>query len=619
MPEITMEILCFAILFLLGFLAAQNKTGRKDRPLYTVYVRLFGIGLINILCETLASIMTANREHFSPITAIIIMEGFIISLAVLAYFAYLFVRELINSDIPELKKIGKWANYPPLFILGVIVLIPIFSVRIIGTRITFGKQIYLCYVLQACFELYILALLVINRKYINSKRKKILALAFVIQFAGLVAQGFNPHILVTGMGVTIMIISFYMILEDSDVRLIEQLSQEKENADKTNIRKSEFIANVSHEIRTPINAVLGMNEMILRETHENTTRQYSLDIKSAAETLHGIIDEILDMSRMETGSMEIVSVNYSLRDLIRSTINIIELKVKDKKLSFRLDVEEDIPSGYYGDEIRIRQVLSNILSNAVKYTESGFISMKISGERIDSNEENLFVEISDSGIGMKPEDVAAMFEEYTRFDITKNRNVEGTGLGMTITMQLLEMMGSKLEVSSVYGEGSTFKFALKQTIWDESPLGDIRKNMLNRQGSYLHENTFEAPSTRILMVDDNAINRKVFKGLLKDTKLQIDEAPSGQVCLDMVKKNRYRLIFMDHLMPDMDGIETFHLLKNMPDNESRDAKVIMLTANAVMGAREMYLDEGFDDFMAMPIVPSALEELIKKYIKDIVS
>ena len=613
MPQISMEIFCLIIVIFLMIMFYNSSQIDKTNPIHTLFSRMAFATFICLVFEMNASYCLDLKPAMEPRGLIVSLIVFFLSFLTVLFICFEYVKRMINLDMPSLKKIGGWTYYVVGGLLLGLLLIPLLSVRILEDHsIVFTKLIYFEYAVFVLFELFIGAIILVNYKYINMKRRKILAVTFFMQIICLAYQAYRPHIFIAGLGITMILISYYMSLESEDVKLIEELAIEKENANLANNAKSQFIANVSHEIRTPINAVLGMDEMILRETQEEKTRQYASDIKSAAQSLHGIINEILDMSKMESGKMEILPVNYNMRSLINDAISIIQMKADTKNLILETKINPEIPAGYRGDEMKIKQILNNILSNAVKYTNTGSITFRLDGERVSNNRAKLHFEIADTGIGMKKEDLEQLFVEFRRFDTEKNREVEGTGLGMSITMQLLSMMDSKLEASSEYGAGSVFSFDLEQEIWDDSALGDFRSYSARKEEKY--EKSFEAPNIKVLVVDDNAINRKVFIGLLKETKLLIDEASSGPECINMVKKNRYAIIFMDHMMPDMDGIECYHKLKLLDNNMSKDAKVIMLTANAVAGAKELYLDEGFDDFMAKPIVPEKLEEMIKKYI-----
>ena len=379
---------------------------------------------------------------------------------------------------------------------------------------------------------------------------------------------------------------------------------------QANEAKGSFLANMSHEIRTPINAVLGMDEMILRETKEKDIRGYAMDIFTAGHTLLSLINDILDFSKIESGKMEIVPVDYDLSSMINDLYNMISSRAKAKDLVFEVDVDGALPSRYYGDDVRIRQVLTNILTNAVKYTPEGHVWFRISGRR-EVDYEILHFEIEDTGIGIKEEDLPKLYEAYRRIEEGRNRHIEGTGLGMNITLQLLQLMDSRLEVESVYGEGSKFYFDLRQRITNDTPLGDFRERILQHVDNYQYTESFIAPDAKVLVVDDNSMNRKVFISLLKPTQIQITEAERGQEAVDLALEQHFDIIFMDHMMPGMDGVEAMQRIKSATDGPCADTPVFVLTANAVAGAKEEYLKAGFDGFISKPVVSERLEEAIR--------
>ena len=395
----------------------------------------------------------------------------------------------------------------------------------------------------------------------------------------------------------------------------QQLMNELEVEKKAGKAKSEFLSNMSHELRTPINAVIGLDEMILRESNDEEILTLARDIKAAGKSLLGLINDILDFSKIEAGKMDIIPVNYDLSSVVNDLINMIKIRADKKNLELIIAVDSETPNMLYGDEIRLKQVITNILTNAVKYTEKGSVTLNISHEKLSPREINLLVSVKDTGIGMKEEDLGKLFTAFERIEEKRNRTVEGTGLGLNITQSLLNLMGSRLEVKSVYGEGSTFCFALKQTVLSDEPIGDINQAIRkNISQSELYHESFIAPEAEILVVDDTEMNLTVVKGLLKQTQVQIDTALSGFECLDMVKKKKYDIIFLDHRMPEMDGIETLQKFNELEDNRSAGTPVIALTANALSGARETYIDAGFADYLTKPIDYKKLEKMIMDYL-----
>ncbi len=397
----------------------------------------------------------------------------------------------------------------------------------------------------------------------------------------------------------------------------QEVEEQAAHAEAANKAKSQFRSNMSHEIRTPINAIMGLNEMILRECDDDTILSYAEDVQGAAQHLLGIVNDILDFSKIEAGKLEILPVEYSPSSVLNDIINMISSRAEKKGLDFLIDVATDIPSLLRGDEVRLKQVCMNILTNAVKYTEKGSVTFRSSIKKLDSDHLMLRVEVEDTGIGIKEEDMPKLFTAFDRIEEKRNRTIEGTGLGMNITQRLLGMMGSKLEVRSTYGKGSVFSFSLVQEVIDWTPLGDVEQGLKQAKAAQAermkHGTSFVAPMARILVVDDTEMNLKVMVNLLKRTKIRVDTALSGQECLDKVQNVHYDMIFLDHRMPGMDGIETLHRLNAM-NHLSQDAPIIALTANAISGAREQYMQAGFNEYLTKPIDSVKLDNILISYL-----
>ncbi|MCR5093382.1 MAG: response regulator [Lachnospiraceae bacterium] len=397
----------------------------------------------------------------------------------------------------------------------------------------------------------------------------------------------------------------------------ESLMHQIEIADSANRAKSAFLSNMSHEIRTPITAVLGFNEMILREADDKDILLYAENVKASGNVLLGLINDVLDFSKIEAGKLEIIPVDYDLSSMLNDLVNMVRVRAEEKGLSLMLDFDRQIPRILNGDEVRIKQIITNILTNAVKYTEQGSVSFTVGYEDIEEEpgEVMLHVTVSDTGIGIREEDIRRIFSEFERVDEKRNRSIEGTGLGMSITQSLLKMMGSSLKVESIYGAGSVFSFVLRQKVVKRDPLGDYQASYTKSiNGRERYQSRFTARNARILMVDDNVTNLLVFRSLVKQTLVKVDTAESGDDALSMCGDEKYDIIFLDHMMPHKDGIETLHELKEMKDSPNADTPIISLTANAVSGAREVYIREGFSDYLTKPIDPEKLEEMMMAYL-----
>ncbi|WP_051650109.1 ATP-binding protein [Selenomonas sp. AB3002] len=413
----------------------------------------------------------------------------------------------------------------------------------------------------------------------------------------------------------VLILLFVLVGYHMRTQQLKHSEHQSALAESANRAKSDFLSRMSHEIRTPINAVMGMDEMILREAKDPAILEYAQNLQSAARTLLELINDILDFSKIEAGKMEIIPAEYQLGSLLNDLVNMIQKRAENKGLTFQVEADPKLPTTLFGDEVRIKQVVTNLLTNAVKYTEKGGARLKVGFHPIDGKLISLEVSVSDTGIGIKQEDMEKLFCSFERIEEKRNRNIEGTGLGMNIAHQLLAMMGGELKVESVYGQGSTFSFQIVQKVINPAPLGDFEEAY--HQSLSCHKDyqvSFRAPEAKILVVDDTVMNLTVVKGLLKQTKIQIDTAQSGQECLGLVQKEKYDIIFLDHMMPGMDGIETLYAMKCLEVNLNQATPVISLTANAIRGARDQYLAAGFQDYLTKPINCTKLEEMILKYL-----
>jgi len=492
------------------------------------------------------------------------------------------------------------------------------------------KPLYVTFVSVCCIGGYLIALWMRNTLTLGINQ-----VGDADPYSVIAVMLFVVSLIIVSFSLTIILV---VSLEHKSVES-EEFKTAKVIAERSNASKSDFLANMSHEIRTPINAVLGMNEMIFREALQSRDElpedrddirktfsdicNYSGNITSAGNSLLSIINDILDFSKIEAGKMEIVTAEYQLSSVLNDVSNMISFKAKSKELEFHVDVDDTVPDGLYGDELRVRQVITNILNNAVKYTHDGSITLSVRSSEHPSSDEaegrviDLIVGVKDTGIGIRPEDQAKLFGKFERVDLNQNSTIEGTGLGLAITQSLLHMMGGKINVESEYGQGSTFTITIPQLVASDEPIGDFREKfeqMILAQKA--KKEAFHAPNAHILIVDDTIMNLVVAKGLLKNTGIQIDTAESGRESIEMCKNNSYDLILMDQRMPEMDGITAMKEIRNIDNSMNSDTPFICLTADAVSGAKEKYLSEGFDDYLSKPIDSRALEKILIKYLPD---
>lgn len=624
------------LVILLCFFKLQYDAKSK---LNNEFKKLIWFGLIATVLDVTTAITISYASVVPVVVNTILNTVYFMSVAILgyqlAYYNYLYVyKDTKTSKIIRFNKI-------------VIVIFTVFLTFNAFSGISFsfsvdgeyvkGPAHMAVYISAAYFVLCSSAIIICNlRKFSIWQRISLSLFAFFQVFGIILQMVFFPDTLLalfmSALGV--MMILFTVETPDYQKLVItidelsatkkvaekakEEAEKAKEIAQQANRAKSDFLANMSHEIRTPINAVLGMDEMILRESNNPQIREYASDIKQAGSMLLSLINDILDFSKIESGKMDIIPVDYDLGILLGDTIDMIRSRAEEKKLQLELNIESNTPVHLHGDEVRLRQIITNILTNAVKYTPEGKVTLTVSGKKVSEEAVQLYISVKDTGIGIKEEDMGRLFDSFQRVDESRNRNIEGTGLGLSITMRLLNLMGSRLEVKSTYGEGSDFYFYLEQKQLDDEVIGDdVLKYYENEKGkNSISTEQFYAPDAKILVVDDNEMNIKVFLGLLKNHGMQIDTAMSGKECLALIEKNAYHIIFMDHQMPEMDGVETLRRIRELKTNRSKDAVIIILTANAVSGAREMFLQEGFRDYLSKPIIAVQLEKMIQKYLPE---
>lgn len=604
-----LQIGCFSITVFIMILYFSVK--RISTRSHKVYSALLIVSVLYLIFDRV-TVYTVN--HIETVPALwnqIMHRCFLMSLVACIYLIYRYVLLMIFRERPTRR--GSFV----LLILSTIAAggLPLYYRITEKGNYSYGPAAYVTYVTVAVYTGMLMYSLIRNYKEMEKKKREIILLTVIFQVAVSIYQAVFPLSLISCLGITLVNLGFFLTVESPDVHLIEQLKEEKELADGANRAKSTFLASMSHEIRTPIHAVMGMSEMILRESKEEETLSYAGDIHSAAGSLLNIVNDILDFSKIESGRMEILSVSYQLSSLIHDIYLLIADRAEKKGLMLQIHVDEALPSTLYGDDIRLKQIVINLLTNAVKYTESGSVTLNITGT-VQNETCELLVQVKDTGIGIREEDIRKLFQVFERIEEKRNRTIEGTGLGINITQQLLTLMGSTLQVESVYGEGSCFSFRLKQKVIQGEPIGNLEERLQNEKRQEVHRAGFRAPDVHVLVTDDIEMNRRVFRGLLKQTEIRVAEAASGQESLTKAREEKYDLIFMDNMMPDMDGIETMRRLKADVRGKNTKTPIIMLTANAIAGAKEEYERAGFDGYLSKPIDPKKLEAMICRFLSE---
>lgn len=515
---------------------------------------------------------------------------------------FLYIFYITYHELNKYKKILKVVTIIDIIAIFVSLFLPLDIINNSKGMGIGGIGTNYIYSIAVLYFLAIVLILLLNYKKIFNKKYLPIFSLLVLMAIAVIVRYINQTLIVIPSIIVYTNMIMYFTIENPDIKLLNEVEAARDKAEKANAAKTDFLSSMSHEIRTPLNAIVGFSEAIQDEEDLASAKQDAKDIILASQNLLEIVNGILDISKIEANKMEITNCDYSIIEECQTIYKLIKPRIGEKPIEFIMNVAPDIPNTLYGDKGKIKEIITNLLTNAVKYTEKGTITFDISCINKNNNS-TIIISVEDTGRGIKPEKIDKLFTKFERLDEDRNTTLEGTGLGLAITKRLVEMLNGKIIVQSVFGSGSKFTVYLPQIISANQKIETIKK-----------ENNLVLSTKKVLVVDDNDLNLKIAERLLKKYNLQIETCKSGYECLDKINNNqKYDLIFMDDMMPKMSGTETLHILKDNPDFKT---KVIVLTANAIEGMKEKYIEDGFNDYLAKPIEKEELERILRHYLNS---
>ena len=607
----------FACLVMLIFIAVIYWSIRRVK---SYSHRLFSVSLILSIIYTIndmISVYTVNHlETVPPVVNRSVHNLFMGSLMIEIFIFFSYTITLIYDREEELKKKRKKWTVPIVIALVAMMFLPLDYIETEQGNYSMGPAVIGTYGVVAVYSVMIGKELLLHWKEINKYKRTCVLFAYGTQIVLSVYQAIVPTALTSSLGIALINLSVFLTVENPDVHMIEMLRMEKERADEANAAKSRFLSNISHEIRTPMNAIVGLTEVLLRKEWPAEEKGYLLNIHNSGNALLNLINDLLDFSKIEAGKFEIVDDTYDMEQLLRDVHILGKVRIGNKKLELKMNIDPQLPKQLWGDGLRIRQVIINILNNAIKYTEQGVVTLTVKIVETEEERVKIYISVRDTGQGIRQEDLSKLFDAFTQVDIKKNQGKESTGLGLTISSQLVELMGGRLEVASEYGRGSEFFFTVWQGICTTEKMGDFHaaSNQVEDISKNVYKCEYVAPNAHVLVVEDNEINQIVLQAILEPLKIQLDFAENGKEALEMIKNKKYQVILMDHYMPVMDGVETTIEIRNMEDQYYREIPIIALTADAVEGTKEQFYKIGMNDFLTKPVEMKKICKTLQEWI-----